>query len=327
MVKTVDGGLVEYRYDASGKRIKKIAGSTTYFVMGAGEYQSGSWTKLYVNIAEKKMVEYSNNKTYFYAHDHLGSPAVITDNTGAVVATYRHYPFGEQWITTGTKSDRHRFTGKELDTETGLNYHGARYLSTSYGRWTSVDPVLGNISNPQRLNRFRYVLNDPVNFVDPDGTFELRAPRGFGTPLGPLREFSTTPRDFALKDPYLSGGSSGRGGNNANRSEEEDIDDTGGGGVCTNDPVEVADTEKPCRVISTESQCTRTHRACAPGWGYWDLWECGVIGPGFSYVWCRDVYLCIIWNHCDDGRVIIEEKTITESYCIGDKNLVGPVFT
>jgi RHS repeat-associated protein len=46
---------------------------------------------------------------------------------------------------------------------------GARYYSNVRGRWLSVDPVLGDMANPKRLNRYGYVLNDPVNYVDPDG--------------------------------------------------------------------------------------------------------------------------------------------------------------
>ena len=122
-----------------------------------------------MEICGKKLAEYSDNKTYFYAHDHLGGPAVVTDHTGAVAARYRYYPFGEEWITEGTKSERHRFTGAERDGESGLTYHGARHYAPGFGRWTSVDPVAGDTSNPQRLNRYGYVLNDPVNYVDRDG--------------------------------------------------------------------------------------------------------------------------------------------------------------
>jgi len=108
--------LTTYGYDASGYRVTKTgSGGTVYFVMGAGEYYNGTWVRLFVTIGGKKLAEYSDNTTYFYAHDHLGGPAVITDHTGAVAARYRCYPFGEEWITEGTKSDRHRFTEAEWE--------------------------------------------------------------------------------------------------------------------------------------------------------------------------------------------------------------------
>jgi len=165
--------LTTYGYDASGYRVTKTwSGGTAYFVMGAGEYYNGSWVRIHVKIGGKKLAEYSDNTTYFYAHNHLGGPSVITDHTGAVAARYRYYPFCEEWITEGTKSDRHRFTGAERDGESGLTYHGARHYSASSGRWTTPDPVAWDTSNPQRLNRYGYVLNDPVNFLDPVGLNE-----------------------------------------------------------------------------------------------------------------------------------------------------------
>jgi RHS repeat-associated protein len=70
---------------------------------------------------------------------------------------------------------RHRFTGKERDAESGLDYFGARYLSAAQGRFTGADPVLNlqaTIPNPQRWNRYAYVSNNPLAKVDPDGADE-----------------------------------------------------------------------------------------------------------------------------------------------------------
>jgi len=67
---------------------------------------------------------------------------------------------------------RQQFTSKERDTETGLDYFGARYYSSAQGRFTSVDPVTDfkkNVSNPQRWNQYQYALNNPLKYVDPDG--------------------------------------------------------------------------------------------------------------------------------------------------------------
>lgn len=63
------------------------------------------------------------------------------------------------------------FTGKERDGETGLDFFGARYLSSAQGRFTSPDPLMASAktSNPQTWNRYAYALNNPLRFVDPDG--------------------------------------------------------------------------------------------------------------------------------------------------------------
>ncbi|MEL5720311.1 MAG: RHS repeat-associated core domain-containing protein [Treponemataceae bacterium] len=73
-----------------------------------------------------------------------------------------------------------RFTGKELDEETGLYYYGARYLDPKYSRWLSGDPAItdymsgsdageGGIYNTVNLSVYHYAGNNPVKYVDPDG--------------------------------------------------------------------------------------------------------------------------------------------------------------
>jgi len=97
-------------------------------------------------------------------------------------------PFGEELFagpggrttTQGySQSDgvRQRFTRKERDVETGLDYFGARYYGSVQGRFTSVDPValkLKHLNNPQDLNRYSYVANNPLVFFDPDGKEKIR---------------------------------------------------------------------------------------------------------------------------------------------------------
>ncbi len=78
-----------------------------------------------------------------------------------------------------------RFTGKERDGETGLDYFGARYMSGAQGRFSSPDP--GGFSgkharNPQKWNRYSYVLNIPLAYIDPDGFEELKITISTGIP-------------------------------------------------------------------------------------------------------------------------------------------------
>jgi RHS repeat-associated protein len=64
-----------------------------------------------------------------------------------------------------------KFTGKERDAESGLDYFGARHYASSYGRFASPDPLMASarISRPQTWNRYSYVLNNPLNLIDPLG--------------------------------------------------------------------------------------------------------------------------------------------------------------
>ena len=82
-----------------------------------------------------------------------------------------YQPFGEEWnLQPGTQPKR--FTGKERDAETGLDYFGARYYGSKIGRFTTIDPVYTwreNLDDAQRWNRYAYVRNNPLRYVDPDG--------------------------------------------------------------------------------------------------------------------------------------------------------------
>ena len=76
-----------------------------------------------------------------------------------------------------TDGARVRFTGKERDAETGLDYFGARYFSGTQGRFTSPDPLLnsGRPWLPQSWNRYAYALNNPLRYTDPTGLYEWAA--------------------------------------------------------------------------------------------------------------------------------------------------------
>jgi RHS repeat-associated protein len=102
--------------------------------------------------------------------DHLGTPRAKSDEWGNVVAGSREWfhPYGER----GTASSdpvKYKFTGKERDVESGLDYFGARYYSSVQGRFTGVDPVDGTPADPQTWNKYSYTSNNPLIRIDPDG--------------------------------------------------------------------------------------------------------------------------------------------------------------
>jgi RHS repeat-associated protein len=71
-------------------------------------------------------------------------------------------------------SKSHKFTGKERDAESGLDFFGARYFASTLGRFMTPDPLLNTLrpNNPQTLNRYAYVVNNPLRFIDPTGQYE-----------------------------------------------------------------------------------------------------------------------------------------------------------
>jgi RHS repeat-associated protein len=114
--------------------------------------------------------------------DHLGSTRLVTDGSGNVVARYDYLPFGEEipadtarTTALGYKASSDgfnpKFTGQIRDTETGFDFFNVRYYSSSQGRFVGADP--GNagtdLSVPQSVNGYSYVLNNPLARIDPLG--------------------------------------------------------------------------------------------------------------------------------------------------------------
>ena len=93
--------------------------------------------------------------------DNLGSPAVVTDESGNVIKEYRYYAFGNLRSQSGSFNTDYSFTGY-LKEETGNHYAKMRYYEGGIGRFLRVDPL-------GALNPYAYCGNDPLNFVDPEG--------------------------------------------------------------------------------------------------------------------------------------------------------------
>src|ERR1041385_2464101 len=129
----------------------------------------------------------ASGQVHWLVSDQLGTPRMIFDQSGSLANVSRHdyLPFGEE-LGAGTggrttaqgysASDgiRQHFISKERDTETGLDYFGARYFSSTQGRFTGVDPVGAtkyHLLDPQLWNAYSYGLNNPLTIIDVDGRF------------------------------------------------------------------------------------------------------------------------------------------------------------
>jgi RHS repeat-associated protein len=116
-----------------------------------------------------------NSTLHFYLNDPLGTRRVQTDYAGVLEQTCASLPYGNGETCTPYPTE-HLFTGKERDAESGNDYFGARYYASSIGRFLSPDwsakvaPVpYANLDDPQSLNLYTFVLNNPLSFVDLDG--------------------------------------------------------------------------------------------------------------------------------------------------------------
>ena len=116
-------------------------------------------------------------KITYYHSDHLGSSVAKTDSDGGVVWSSDYAPFGQPFDEIADDAqNKRKYNDKELDEDTGLYYYGARYYDPDMGRFTNPDIVPGNPADPQSLNRYAYVKNNPMKYIDPTGNVEIPAP-------------------------------------------------------------------------------------------------------------------------------------------------------
>ena len=172
---TVSGQVTTFAYDPDGNLVKKIKpdGSKTLYVGGIYEVGKNSGgtvtgTKTYYPAAGAMRV---GSTLYYVLKDHLGSASVLTDNTGTIVsgADTRYYPFGEARFSTSSMLTDKLYTGQREITGLGIYHYQARFYSPTLGRFLSADTIVSSFANPQSLNRFSYVLNNPLKYTDPTG--------------------------------------------------------------------------------------------------------------------------------------------------------------
>lgn len=105
----------------------------------------------------------------YYNYDAIGNAIGIDDRVGDTVMNYRYDAFGNLFTDMPAPYNATGYTGKNCDPVAGLMDYSARWYSPTVGRFLTEDSVIGDLSNPQSLNRYAYVMNNPVNMVDPSG--------------------------------------------------------------------------------------------------------------------------------------------------------------
>ena len=191
---------IYYVYDAAGERMRKVVeknnGNLIQERIYLGDFEiyrkhSGSGLTLeretlHVMDDEQRiaMVETKTHDegapvpapthlTRYQLGNHLGSSSLELDDSSAIISYEEYHPYGTTAYH-ATRSGvevspkRYRYTGKERDEETGLNYHGARYYAPWLGRWMSTDPIKGMTKSP-----YAYANNNPLFFIDSEGKQDL----------------------------------------------------------------------------------------------------------------------------------------------------------
>jgi RHS repeat-associated protein len=183
-----------YTYDGNGIRVQKanasggsctgtptvdvlywrnIGGNTIAETDSTGSTSNANYHE-YVFFAGRRVArsDVSSASVYYYFVDHLGSTRIMTQANGTVCFDAEYFPYGQELDhtnTCNTINTTYKFTGYERDGETGLDYAFARYYNDRLGRFMSGDPLGGGTGDPQSLNRYAYVSNNPVNLIDPSG--------------------------------------------------------------------------------------------------------------------------------------------------------------
>ncbi len=184
-------GNPTYAYDAEGYRVAKLGSGgsvlTSYLLSLGGEQVTelnvaGQWVHSNVFVGGRLLATYEEPHGitaagyHFHLTDWLGTKRVQTTAAGNQEEVCYSYSFGDGLNCTGTDATEHHFTSKERDIESGLDYFFARYYTSTLGRFMSPDwaakamPVpWAKLDNPQSLDLYAYVANNPLSRADGDG--------------------------------------------------------------------------------------------------------------------------------------------------------------
>jgi RHS repeat-associated protein len=179
LIKAMDGSNVlgEYVYNGNGQRVKKYTNNGTrctiyhYDQNGlliAESTTTGTITAEYVYLNGQPLTKIEDNNIYFYHNDHLGTPVLMTHESGSIVWEGEFLPFGEALSITGTITNNLRFPGQYYDSETGLHYNYFRDYKPEIGRYVEADPI--GIDRG-RNHLYVYVKNNPIKYTDKKGLF------------------------------------------------------------------------------------------------------------------------------------------------------------
>ena len=203
--------LVNYSYDAEGSRVRLSTNTSTT------DYPSDTYNTdgvrrtrhIFIDRGPVVIVEATSgggSTTFWNYTDHLGSTRIVTDATGAIVESLDYTPFGSQIpITLVGYAEQRKFTGHEFDKATQYTYAQARYVDSRIARFTSQDPASTDIpaqfqADPQQLNTYAYARNNPLMFVDREGTKVELAARPAFTRWGLHQFYLVTPNNPAEID-------------------------------------------------------------------------------------------------------------------------------
>jgi len=167
---TGSGVNATYVYDGDGKRVKAtVGGTTTVYIGNYYERDNGTTVRKYYYAGAVRVAMRTGGNTFYLLNDHLTSTAITTNSSGARLTELLYFAYGCARYDAGGQMTLYRYTGQRIETGTGLYDYGARWYDPVIGRFLAADSIVPNPGDSQSLNRYMYVLGNPLKYSDPSG--------------------------------------------------------------------------------------------------------------------------------------------------------------
>ncbi len=178
LVAVTGAATATFVYDGDGNRVEgTIGGVTTTYIGNYFEWNTSTevMVKYYYAGSTRVAMRTGTDTLNYLLGDHpspllgtgLGSQAITTDSNGANLAEIRYYPWGTERYSSGTTPSGYRFTGQRLESLLGLYFYNSRWYDPTVGRFIQADTIVpGGV---QGLDRYAYVFNNPLRYIDPSG--------------------------------------------------------------------------------------------------------------------------------------------------------------
>ena len=166
-------------YDGDGVRRKRQDSNGTVHYLGgyerklaAGSSSPEAVTKYYsasLGAMSRPLAFRRGGTLHWVGSDHLGGTVRVMDSSFTALDGMRYKPYGEDRDTGSSLNTDRKFTGQTEDEAAGLYWYASRAYDPAIGRFVSPDSIVPAPGNPQSLNRYSYVYNNPLKYVDPSG--------------------------------------------------------------------------------------------------------------------------------------------------------------
>jgi RHS repeat-associated protein len=181
-------GAAQYVFDAFNHRVETVSESGTVlrYAYNLNGLRASTWNangslqtaNYYADGLPVAYWSAADGNLHYIHQDWLGTVRMRTTQAGGVDGTYFSYPFGDGFAVSGNDSDPQHYALLDHDADSWTEHAQNRQYNSTPGRWMSPDPYSGSydLSNPQSLNRYAYVMNNPLSSTDPNGLDGTSAP-------------------------------------------------------------------------------------------------------------------------------------------------------